>query len=194
MPKIRARADERVLKCMKLYKRFSGSLFVPEIMELSGFSEGGKNGRAKRAWIYHCIKSLGLFYKKGKTPSVPVDIAVEDGTVSSMTSASLNLSPAKTIPKKVKRTHDTAGATQTKWVEALKRKHGYKITFKYASSVYVREKAKKGGMAGFSVSKIIKKEFNVNLSAQTIQRQIKSGDIGTSPIRRGSKGNIPKQH
>jgi hypothetical protein len=85
---------------MKLYKRCSGSLSVPEMMELSGFSEGEQNCRAKRAWIYHRIKSLGLFYKKGKTPPVPVDIAVIDGTVSSMTSASLNLSPLRLSQRK----------------------------------------------------------------------------------------------
>jgi hypothetical protein len=162
MPKIRAKADEHVSKCMKLYKRCSGSLSVPEKMKLSGFSEGEQNCHAKGAWIYHCLKSLGLFYNKGKTPSIPVDIAVEDGTVSSVTSASLNLSPAKIIPNKVKRTRDTSGAMQTKRVEALKKKQGYKIAFKHATSVYMREKAKKGGMSAIFFSKMIKKEFNVN--------------------------------
>jgi hypothetical protein len=131
---------------------------------------------------------------KGKTTSDPVDIALEDGTVSSVTSVSFNLSPAKIIPKKVKRTHDTSGATQTKQVEALMKNQGYKITFKHALSVYMREKAKKGRMSALSVSKMIKKEFNVNLSVQTIQRQVKSGNIGTSPIRCGPKGNIPERH
>jgi hypothetical protein len=51
-----------------------------------------------------------------------VDISVAEGTVSSMTSVSLNLSPAKIIPKKVKCTLDTSGAMQTKRVEALKKK------------------------------------------------------------------------
>ncbi len=94
-----------------------------------------------------------------------MDISAEDGTVSSKTSASLNVSPVKIIPKKVKHTHDTSGATQTKRVEALKKKQGYKIAFKHVSSVYLREKAKKGGMSAFSVSKMIKKEFTVDLSA-----------------------------
>ncbi len=40
--KIRAQASERVLKCMKLYKRCSGSLSIPEMIMLSGFSEGEK--------------------------------------------------------------------------------------------------------------------------------------------------------
>jgi hypothetical protein len=66
-----------------------------------------------------------------------------------MTSASLNLSLAKIFPKKVKRTHDTSGATQTKRVGALKKKEGYKTAFKHVSSVYAREKAKKGGMSAF---------------------------------------------
>jgi hypothetical protein len=54
---------------------------------------------------------------------------------------------------------------QTKRVEALKKKQGYKIAFKHASSVYTRENAKKGAMSEFSVSKMIKIEFIVNLSA-----------------------------
>ena len=88
-----------------------------------------------------------------------------NGTVSSMTSVSLNLSSAKIIPKKVKCTCDTSGAMQTKRVEALKKKQDYKIAFKHASSVYAIEKAKKGGMSAFSVSTMIKKEFNVDLTA-----------------------------
>jgi hypothetical protein len=123
-----------------------------------------------------------------------VDIAVVDGTVSSKTSAILNLSPAKIIPKKVKHTHDTSGATQTKLVAALKKKEGYKIAFKHVSSVYAREKVMKGRMSVSSVSKIIKKEFNVHVTPQRIQRKVKNGNIGTSPIRRGSKGNIPEKH
>jgi hypothetical protein len=109
------------------------------------------------AWIYRCIKPLELFYDKGKTPPVPVDIAVADRTVSSVTTVSLTLSPTKIISKKVKPTRDTSGARQTKPVEALKKKKGSKIAFKHASSVYAREKAKKGGMSAFSVSKLIKK-------------------------------------
>ncbi len=123
-----------------------------------------------------------------------MDIAVVDGTVSSMTSASLNLYPVKIIPKKVKCTRDTSGATQTKRVAALKKKEGYKIAFKHASSVYAREKAKKGVMSASSVSKMIEKEFHVHVTPRTIQRQVKNGDIGTSPIRRGPKGNIPERH
>jgi hypothetical protein len=118
MPRIRAQAGEHVLKCMKLYKRCSGSLSIPEMMKFSGFSEGEQNFRAKRAWIYCRNKSLGLFHNRGKPPPAPVDIAVEDRTVSSVTSASLSLSPAKIIPKKVKPTHDTSGAMQTKRVKA----------------------------------------------------------------------------
>jgi hypothetical protein len=99
----------------------------------------------------------------------------------------------KIIPKKVKRTRDTSGATQTKRVAALRKKEGYKIAFKHASSVYAREKAKKGGMSESSVSKMIKKEFNVYVTPRTIQRQVKNGNIGTLPIRHGPKGNIPKK-
>jgi hypothetical protein len=82
-----------------------------------------------------------------------VDIEVADRTVSSMISASLNLSSVKIIAKKVKCTCDTSGATQTKQVESLKNKQSYKIAFKHASSVYAREKAKKGRMSAFLLLK-----------------------------------------
>jgi hypothetical protein len=91
--------------------------------------------RSMHGSVYRHIKSLGLFYNKGKMPPVLVDIAVVDGTVSSVTSsANLNLSPAKIVPKKVKPTRDTSGAIQTKQVAALRKKEGYKIAFKHASS------------------------------------------------------------
>jgi hypothetical protein len=49
-------------------------------------------------------------------------------------------------------------------------------------------------MSASSVSKMIKKEFNVHITPRTIQRKVKNGNIGTLPIRRGLKGNIPKRH
>jgi hypothetical protein len=77
------------------------------MMELSGFLKGSEIAVQSMHGIYCHTKSLGLFYNKGKTPPVLVDIAVEDRTVSLLTSVSLNLTPAKIIPKKVKPTHDT---------------------------------------------------------------------------------------
>ncbi len=57
----------------------------------------------------------------------------------------------------------------------------YKIAFKHATTVYSREKEKKGGMSAH-VSDLIKKQFTESITARTIQRQVKNGQVGSSPV------------
>jgi len=70
----------------------------------------------------------------------------------------------------------------------------YKIAFKHATTVYSREKEKKGGMSAQDVSDLIKKQFKESITARTIQRQVKNGQVGSSPVQRGPKGSIPEIH
>ena len=56
------------------------------------------------------------------------------------------------------------------------------------------EKEKTDGKLVQYVVDLIQKKFRVNLSAITIQRRVKNGEIGTSPVWRGPKGSIPEIH
>ena len=67
--------------------------------------------------------------------------------------------------------------------------------FKHATVVYATEKAKgKDGMSARSTAELVSKLFKVSISARSIQKKVKEGNIGTSPLRRGPKGNIPELH
>ena len=51
-----------------------------------------------------------------------------------------------------------------------------------------------GGMSARAVVELIRLDTHVQLCARTIQKKVKEGEIGVSPIRRGPKGNIPERH
>jgi hypothetical protein len=88
----------------------------------------------------------------------------------------------------------TAHGAQTVRQARNKKLSNYKIAFKHATTVYSREKEKKGGMPAQDVSDLIKNQFKESISARTIQRHVKNGQAGSSPVRRGPKGSIPEIH
>ena len=88
----------------------------------------------------------------------------------------------------------TAHGAQTVRQARNEKLSNYKIAFKHATTVYSREKEKKGGMPAQDVSDLIKNQFKESISARTIQRHVKNGQAGSSPVRRGPKGSIPEIH
>jgi hypothetical protein len=72
---------------------------------------------------------------------------------------------------------------------ALDKTRQYKHAFKRATITYARDKEKgKDGLSAKSVCMLIKEAFQVDLCPRTIQKKVKSGDIGISLLRRGPKG------
>ena len=58
--------------------------------------------------------------------------------------------------------------------------------------MYDRERKKtKGGMSARAVAELIEEDSGVKISVRSIQKQVKEGNTGVSPLRRGPKGNIP---
>ena len=49
-------------------------------------------------------------------------------------------------------------------------------------------------MSARMVTEIVRNEFKVNLCPRTIQKKVKDGAVGVSPLRRGPKGFIPEHH
>ena len=77
---------------------------------------------------------------------------------------------------------------------AFEKKKEYNTAFKRATIVYVREKGKDDGMSARTVADLISNDCGINLCPRTIQKKVKDGAIGCSPLRRGPKGNIPELH
>ena len=84
----------------------------------------------------------------------------------------------------------TAHGAQTVRQACTEKQANYKIAFKHATTVYSREKEKKGGMSAQDVSDLIKKQFKESITVRTIQWQVKNGQVGSSPVWRGPKGSI----
>jgi len=95
---------------------------------------------------------------------------------------------------KVKRVRMTAHGAQTVRQAQNEKLSNYKIAFKDATTVYSREKEKKGGIWAQDVSDLIKNQFKESISSRTIQQNVKNGQVGSSPIQCGPKGSIPEIH
>ena len=98
--------------------------------------------------------------------------------------------------KKANVHRSTATAMQLCHVAALEKKNKYKTAFKCATVVFVyaREKGKGDGMSARTVAELIRNDCGISLCPQTIQKKVKEGNIGCSPLRHGPKGNIPELH
>ncbi len=88
----------------------------------------------------------------------------------------------------------TASAAQTARTAKKEAESQYKVAIKQATTVYAREKEKTDGKLAQHVVNLIAKEFKVNLSARTIQRKVKNGEIGTTPVQCSPQGGIPENH
>jgi hypothetical protein len=169
-------------------------LSVPQLIKLADFTSKEQECCAMRMSIYCRIKKWTIIPQQADVLMTPPPDAIRAGdqvTLSSVTNSMSITSP----PKKVKSIRKTASAAQTARAARIEKANQYKIAFKQATNVYAREKEKeKGGMSAQSVVELIAKEFKVNLSARTIQRKVKTGDIGTSPVQCGPKGSILELH
>ena len=158
-------------------------------MKLADFSKREREDHAIRLCIYRRIQKFALILKETNLP-LPntVTCIAENGTLSSATES------CDTPPQmKVKRVRVTAHGAQTVCQARNEKLSNYKIAFKHATTVYSREKENKGGMLAQDVSDLIKNHFKESISARTIQRNVKNGQVGSSPVRRGPKGrSIPE--
>jgi hypothetical protein len=173
MPKSNFLEDERVTAAVRI-KKSHQSLSIPQAMKLANFSTQECVCRTKQMWIRRRLERNQTASQKKASNVVnhPVVITVsstagEGGFVSSVTSASMNETP----PKKGTRTWSTASAMQKicKANKLTRRSIKYKKEFKHMTIVYARSREKKDGMSAASVATMILKEFDVTVSAQSIQ-------------------------
>ena len=190
MPLTNARADARVQKAVGYMKSIPG-LTVPQAMKLADFTPNEQKSPSKQMWIRRRIKKeKDVSVATTPTTSITVDHSPGDSGGISSVSMSEIVSP----PKMVKSTRWPAAATQARRTEAAEKKRKHSTAFKHATVIYAREKAKgKGGMSAAEVAESVSKQYKVSLSRRSIQQKVKEGNVGTSPLRRGPKGNIPEQ-
>jgi len=161
-------------------------------MKLADFTADVQKCPAKQMWIRRRNKKETAVSITTPTTSVCVDYAVGDsgGGISSV-----SMSEIASPPTKVKRTQWPASAMQARYTEAIEKKTKHSTAFKHATIVYAREKTKgKDGMSTRSTAELVSMQHKVSISARSILRKVKEGNIGTSPLRQGPKGNIPALH
>ena len=78
--------------------------------------------------------------------------------------------------------------------ERLNKKHRtnhFKLLHKRATIMYAEETAKPDGKSAEAVCNEVIDIFGVKLSARTVHRYVKNGEVGTSPRKPGNPGTIP---
>jgi hypothetical protein len=163
-------------------------------MKLVDFPAKELDDCAARTCMYCRIKKWNIIPKTNvytTPPPTTVDVSGLQGTLSSVTASAEDVTAP---PPKVNHVRMTASAAQS--VRAAKKMAAdtHKIAMKHATTVYAREKDKTDSKSAQYVVDLIEKEFKVSLSARTIQRNAKNGEIGTSSVCRGPKGSIPGMH
>jgi len=78
-------------------------------------------------------------------------------------------------------------------VEDLKQKRHFSTAHKEATRLFAQEWAKPGGgVSTVQVAEQIKKTYSVGPSAETIRREVRKGHVGTSPMKMGPAGRVPR--
>ena len=193
MPKVNIRSAACAERAVELYKKHP-TLSVPQLMKLADYSEDEIDDRAARMCIYRRIKIWKIIPKTLVYNTPPPTTVYGGGLQGTLSSVMASADDITAPPQKVQRSRMTANAAQLRRTAKKMAADNHKIATKQATTIYARETAKTDGKSAQHVVDLITKEFKVNLSARTIQRKVKNGEIGTLPVRRGPKGSIPEMH
>ena len=196
MPRNNARVDPRFKKAVLENILKHPTLTVPDAMKLADFSLQEQACCAKCMIVYRELDKAKS--KQGKSdafvtpPPQYVSISSERGTLSSVTfSASEPSAPAAVV---VKKPPATVTAAQLRQAEAVSKKKEHNAAFRCATIMYDCERKKVDGLSARAVVELIRLDTHVQLCARTIQKKVKEGEFGVSPLRRGPKGSIPDCH
>jgi hypothetical protein len=198
MPKHVAKSDSRFGIAAGYATKYSG-MTIKEAMKLANFSDEEQACRAMQMVLRRLLQTTTTKSSNITTPppsTIAVSISKDVTPVSSVTSgtnAEAVVVSNLTAPK-VKRIRLSSGAAQMARARKLEEKRKVSDAFKRATRMYHREQQKTdGGMSAQAVADAIEKDTGVKVSKRTIQYKVKNGNVGSSPLRRGPKGNIPNR-
>jgi hypothetical protein len=193
MPRNNVRADSRFQKAVE-YQIKNPNLTVCDAMKLADFSLREREDKAKYMMVIRLLNKT----KKDDFVTPPAQLSVTVSRSSSDLLSSVTMSADGGVTsapaKKAKHIRSTATAMQMRRKAAFEKKNEYNTAFKRATIVYAREKGKDDGMSARTVADLIRNDCGIDLCPRTIQKKVKEGEIGCSPLRRGPKGNIPELH
>jgi len=193
MPRNNVRADSCFQKAVE-YQINNPNLEVCEAMKLANFSLREQEDKAKYLMVHQLLNKT----KKDDfvTPPAHLSITVSRSSSDPISSVTMSADGGVTSApaKKATRIRSTATDTQMRCKAAFEKKKEYNTAFKCAMIVYAREKGKDDGISARTVADLIRNDCGIDLCPRTIQKKVKEGEIGCSPLRRGPKGNISELH
>ena len=122
---------------------------------------------------------------KQPSPTITIDSSTMS-TVSTLTATPPSL---KQKAKKVR--HKSTAAHQLR-KNKLVNKQAKSAATKYATKLYAESQKTEKKLSADKVSVIVEKKLGIKVSKRTIQNNVAMGRIGTSPLKKGPKGNFSK--
>ncbi len=181
-------ADSRFQNKAVEYQINNPNLEVREVMKLADFSLREREDKAK----YMMVLRLLNMTKKDDfvTPLAHISITVSRSSSDPISSVTMSADGGITSApaKKAMCVCSTATATHMRHKAAFEKKKKYNTAIKCVTIVYAREKGKDDGMSARTVTDLIRNDCGIDLCPQTIQKKVKEGEIGCSPLRCGPKG------
>ena len=188
MPKNVARHDDRFEKAVKVLKKYP-NIKLPDAMKLADFNPVEQKDRAKQMVLRRLLTKMGGS-NVTPPPTTVVDVSVSSAGTEMSSVSDITDKPSMCVPE-IKRIRMPTRMAQIQRASNQQQKLKINSAFKRATTMYNRERQKDDGLSARAVVECIEKDTGVKISIRTIQKKIKAGDVGTSPLRRGPKGNIP---
>jgi hypothetical protein len=193
MPKHVAKGDRRFEAAAGFVRKYR-SITVKHAMKLADFSDQEQACRAMQMVVHRLLDKTKSSNITTPPPSSLV-VSIGGTPVSSVTNSSGTNEEAVVVSltaPKLKRIRLSTNAAQEVRARQLDEKRKVSDALKRATMMYHRERQKTdGGMSAQEVADKIEEDTGVKVSKRTIQHKVKNGNVGTSPLRRGPKGNIP---
>ena len=146
----------------------------------------GKKAKGLPAVIQNTTTPLPISRLTATTASIPT---ASSSTSSVSTNKQKNkLPPLPKGAKKIRRTaiQSQQGKVNKKIVERI-----HKVAHKKATKWFEEERVKEDGVSAQQIADSVNSEFDVALNARTIQRYVKDGRAGESPLKSTSSDPIP---
>jgi hypothetical protein len=192
MPKNLARADYCFDKALGFLLKYR-NMAIPNAMKLADFSAQEQACRAKRMCLYCLWKKINVSKDELLVTPPPQVIDVSFVRTDSLVTAGGDSggSSSQQTSSQLTMLADVAvtcirvpvKAAQMHHAEAVQKKRRMHDAFKRATIMYARQREKPDGMSAREVVNLVERDLGIKLSQCSIQKKVKDGNIGTSPLR-----------
>ena len=181
--------NAKVQKAARFFVTGSG-FNVPQAMRAANFSGPQSYDKTLQQLVRRVVAK-----QQQPAPPLPLPPSIIgstmsiDGSISSLSTQSPAVKFARPKIKQIRKT--TTGMQHHRANIAIDKKHA-SAAHKRATTILSEERKKPKWRSSQNVCDQIEGEYGVKLSRHTLNRYVKDGYIGSSPLRNGSPGTIPE--